>query len=85
MSTMSFLSLASDSAVIDVTWARMVAMLELPSVIVLEQAAANGRAQPPIRMLLEPPLTVYPAQQPIPMLLQPVVFLLSALYPWAKL
>jgi len=73
MSTMSFLSRASDSAVMLVTWARIVAMLALPRVMVLEQAAANGRAQPPIRILFEPPLTVYPAQQPIAMLSVPVV------------
>ena len=62
---MSHLSLASLSAVIVVTWARMAVMAALPKVIVLLVVADRAWALQPKIMLFEPVVVVQPAQAPI--------------------
>ena len=70
---MSHLSLASLSAVIVVTWARMVVMLVLPRVISLLTEPVLGLAQKPRAMLLLPVPAIKPASKPMKTLLVPPV------------
>ena len=70
---MSHLSRASDSAVIVVTWARMVVMFASPRVISLHTVVELAAAPQPIMVLLQPKVMAQPAMVPIKVLLLPVV------------
>ena len=76
--SMSFLSLLSDSEVIEVTWQRSVAIDPLPSVTTLLAVALAPTDSFPINVLFDPVVfeyvpTPYPALYPLAVLLAPVV------------
>jgi hypothetical protein len=73
MPTMLVLSLQSDSAVIVVTWARIVAMLAFPNVIVLLSVIVAPTAPKPRKVLLLPVVLLHPAHSPMAVLQLPVV------------
>ena len=62
ISTMSVLSLISDSVDIVCTWARIHVILASPNVIVLVLVAVAGCALQPINVLLTPVVLLQPAR-----------------------